>query len=400
MSTLAAPPSSASARLALAYSCLGHLFSHLFEPIFYVVALVLPRELGMSYEEVLVLIVAAKLFYGLLAPVAGWLGDRWSTTAMMAVYFLGLGAAGLGMALAQGPWGIAVALAATGAFGSIYHPVGIAWLVRNAVDKGKAIGINGVFGGVGPAIAAVAAGVLIQQWGWRSAFVVPGGVILLVGFTFLCALASGRVVESRVDRAPAPAPSRQDTMRAGMVLSITMLLGGLIYQATQPTLPKLFGERLGEGTGIGDAAMAVSAVYLIAGLGQIVSGHLADRISPRRMYLAVYALQAPFLLLVAVATGLPVVAMSLLAVAFNMAAIPAENILLSRYTPAKWRGTAFGMKFVLSFGVSGLGVPLVSFLYGRTGGFAVLFALLAACAVLVAGAAWLLPRDERAVTAE
>jgi Sugar phosphate permease len=383
-----------SASASLSFSCLGHLYAHVFEPIFYIAALVLPAELGMPYEEVLALVIAGKLAYGLLAPVAGWLGDRWSTVGMMAVFFVGLGLSALSLGVVQGPWGIALALAATGMFGSIYHPVGIAWLVRNAVNKGKAIGLNGVFGGIGPGVAALVAGALISTVGWRAAFVVPGAVVLLTGLAFLVFLAKGWVVEARTDRAPETAPSRGDVMRVGIVLSVTMLCAGLIYQATQPSLPKLFEERLG-GAGIGDAAFAVTVVYLVAGLFQIAAGHLADRFPARAVYLGAALLQAPLLAALAWASGLSMVGIALLAVVGNMAAIPAENILLARYTPAKWRGTAFGLKFVLAFGVSGLAVPMVSLVRGLTGGFELLFLILSGTAVMVFVAALMLPSEEK-----
>ncbi len=354
----------------------------------------------MSYEEVLALIIAGKLLYGLPAPLAGWLGDRWSTVGMMAVYFIGLGAAAIGVGLAQGPVMLAVALGFMGLFGSIYHPVGIAWLVRNAVDKGKAIGLNGVFGGIGPALAGVVAGGLIAVSGWRAAFIVPGVVVLGTGLLFLLALARGWVVETKADRKPEPVADRGDTVRAFIVLSVTMLCAGLIYQATQPSLPKLFEERLGE-FGLLAAAGGVTVVYLLAGFTQILAGHMADRFSPKRIYLAVALIQVPLLLGLAHASGLGLLLLAMLAVSFNMAGIPAENLLLSRYTPAKWRGTAFGMKFILSFGVSGLGVPMVSLIRGWGGGFEMVFSVLAVSAVLVALAAWQLPseRDREAVPA-
>ncbi|MBF0335672.1 MAG: hypothetical protein HQL40_18865 [Alphaproteobacteria bacterium] len=83
-------------------------------------------------------------------------------------------------------------------------------------------------------------------------------------------------------------------------------------------------------------------------------------------------------------------------VSLNMAGIPAENVLLARYTPARWRGTAFGLKFVLAFGVSGLGVPLVAYIRGSTGDFYWLFALLAVMASVVAAAGLLLPGEKPA----
>ena len=317
---------------------------------------------------------------------------------MMAVYFIGLGIAGIAVGCATGPWAMAVALGLTGLFGAIYHPVGIAWLLRNALDKGKAIGLNGVFGGIGPALAAVLAGGMIATVGWRAAFVVPGIACLLTGAVFVAALAKGVVVEAKVDRKPEPVASRDDSWRAGIVLSVTMLCAGLIYQATQPALPKLFEERLGD-SGVLGVSAAVTAVYLLAGLSQVLAGHLADRLSPKLVYVGAALVQVPLLAALATLSGMPLVAVAGLAVVGNMAGIPAENILLSRYAPARWRGTAFGLKFVLSFGVSGLGVPLVSLMRATTGGFEALFVLLAAAAAVVAAAAALLP-PERPAAAE
>ena len=385
-------PAARSARLSLIFSALGHVFAHLFEPIFYIAALVLPAELCMPYEEVLTLIVAGKLLYGLAAPLAGWLGDRWSAVGMMAVYFLGLGASALSVGFAVGPWSLGFTLAMTGAFGAIYHPVGTAWLIRNATDTGKAIGINGVFGGMGAALAGVVAGGLIAVAGWRAAFIVPAIACLATGVVFLALLAKGWVVETKADRKVQPKASRGDTVRAGLVLTVTMLFAGLIYQATQPALPKLFDERLGQ-AGVFGAAAAVTVVYFLAGLNQIVAGHLADRYSAKWVYVATALVQVPLLLGLAATSGLPLVAVATLAVAGNLSAIPAENVLMARYTPAKWRGTAFGMKFILSFGISGLGVPLVSVVRGATGGFGWLFVGLALAAAVVAGAATLLPGE-------
>ena len=387
--------SSASARIALVFSSLGHSFAHLFEPIFYIVALVLPVELGMPYEDVLMLVVAGKLLYGLAAPFAGWLGDRWSTLGMMAVFFIGLGLSALAAGLAQGPVQLAVALGLLGLFGSIYHPVGIAWLVRNAVNRGQAMGVNGVFGGMGPAAAALVAGVLIKTFGWRAAFILPGVGVLVTGALFVWMVHRGKLVEIKADRKPEPAASRSDTLRAGVVLTITMLCGGLIYQATQAALPKLFEQRLGDDVGVLGVAGGITAVYLIAALTQILSGHLADRFPLKSVYVGCYLAQVPLLLLAASLSGLPLLLVTVMMVSLNMGGIPAENVLLARYSPAKWRGTAFGMKYVLSFGVSGLGVPLVSLILGSTGSLIWLLVLLAGSAMVVVVAGWHLPEERR-----
>jgi MFS transporter, FSR family, fosmidomycin resistance protein len=72
---------------------------------------------------------------------------------------------------------------------------------------------------------------------------------------------------------------------------------------------------------------------------------------------------------------------------------PAENALLVRYTPGRWRATAFGAKFVLSLGVSSLGLPLVAFIFDRTGDFVWLFVVLAALAAIIVAAGLFLPRE-------
>lgn len=388
-------PDPASARLATGFSAAGHFFNHLFEPVFFVVALVLPTAFGISYETALTLIVGGKVLLGVLAPAAGWLGDRWSATGMMAIYFLGMGAAALWAGLAGGPWEMAAALTALGLFASIYHPVGIAWLVRHSRSRGKALGLNGVFGSLGPAVAGLGAGAMIDWVGWRAAFIVPAVAMMAVGLFFVALLRKGVIVETHQEAVIDKPPQRGEAVRAYGVLVLGMLFGGLIYQATQASLPKLFDERLGGllGDGALGAGAAVMVVYGFSALMQVFAGHLADRYPLRRVYLLLYVIQAPLLGAAAALAGLPLLVAAMFMVAVNTGLLPAENMLLARYTPARWRATAYGAKFVLGFGVASLGVPLVSLLRSVTGDFTALFLLLGACAAIVAAAAISLPGD-------
>ena len=58
-------------------------------------------------------------------------------------------------------------------------------------------------------------------------------------------------------------------------------------------------------------------------------------------------------------------------------------------------GFAFGLKFILAFGISGLGVQMEGMLYDLTGGFHALFMVLAAVAVVGFAACFLLPPERR-----
>jgi MFS family permease len=374
---------------AVLFSCVGHFFNHFFEPTFFVVALVLPSVFGISYEAALALIIAGKVLLGVMAPLAGWIADRWSAPGMMAVYFLGMGGAGIACGLVDDPWMLGVALTALGAFASIYHPVGIAWLVRSAQSKGKALGINGIFGSLGPAVAGISAGALIEVFGWRWAFLVPGTAMVLCGLWFITLMRMGKITDHKAPTAAHKYGAPGDTRRAFLVLALGMLVGGLVYQATQAALPKVFDDRLGGllGQGAIGPGMAVMLVYGFSALMQVTAGHLADRYSLKWVYLLFWLVQAPLLAVAAVASGAPLLVTAMLMVTCNTGSLPAENMLLARYTPERWRATAFGVKFVLNFGMAAVAVPIVGLVRQSTGDFLMLFAglaVLAACVALYA----------------
>jgi MFS family permease len=386
--------SSLSARLSLGFSSLGHFFSHLLTMLWPTLVLVLEKDWAMSYAELLPLAVVGQILFGAGALPAGWLGDRWSTTAMMVVFFVGTGLATVATGFAEAPWQLALGMAATGLFGSIYHPVGMAWLVRNAVNRGRALGINGVFGSIGVGGAALVAGGLADLFGWRAAFIVPGVLCTLTGLALWCFMRAGFVEAPRTDVAPQPEAPRHDVVRAFWVLSLTMVGAGLISQAATVALPKLFEAQVAAAgastTGIG---ALVAVVYACTAVAQMVGGHLADRFAMKRIYVLSYLAQAPLLVLVVGLSGTPLIAAVIAAMTVQVASIPVENGLLARYTPGRWRGTAFGVKFVLTITVSALAFPLVAAIYARTGDMALLFGVLAALSATVALIGLLLPAD-------
>lgn len=384
-----------SARLAQGFSLLGHAYMHLLVALFLTVVLALERDWGRSYADLISLWTLGAFLVGAFAPLAGYLGDRWSAPGMMVVFFVGSGAATIACGLADGPLALAVALAALGAFAAIYHPVGMAWLVRTALNRGMALGVFGVFGSAGVALAGLVAAGLIDFVSWRAAFIVPGAVALATGLVLLACMAAGWVRDSAVDRAPQAEPSRADMVRAFFVLSLTVFLGGLIYQATQVALPKALAVRVADivGSGTLGAGLLFTLIYAASGILQIAGGWLVDRYPLKWVYLWTYILQVPLLFAAAAVAGIPFVLVVMASVVLNVGSLPAENCLMARYTPARWRSSAFGAKFVLSLGVSPVAVQLVAWIQGGTGGFFWLFALLAASAVAVVIAIVALPGD-------
>jgi MFS transporter, FSR family, fosmidomycin resistance protein len=386
-----------SARLAQGFSNVGHTLDHTLTLLYPTVVLALEREWGLGFNELMALMIAGQILFGAGALPAGWLGDRWSMLGMMVVYFLGIGLACIATGFARNPFEVALGLAVTGLFASIYHPVGMAWLVRAAENRGRALGVNGMFGAFGVALGPIVAAACTDFISWRAAFILPGALTVLIGLALLVAWRLGYVADNAgaARTRPEPQPSNADVKRAFLVMTLTMTCVGLIGNTFMVILPKLFQERL---TGIvGDGTFGVGAlvttVFFIAAFAQYAGGRLADRIGMRRIYLASFLLQAPILFAAGFLESWPLLIVAVAMVFINIGSLPSENGLIAHFTPPDWRGAAYGAKFVLALGVSGMAIPIAAEIYTATGGFTLLFVLLAACAAIVAFGAWLLPDD-------
>ena len=165
---------------------IAHALDHLVMLIFPTALLGMGDYFGLSYGELIALSLGGFIAFGAGSLPAGWLGDKWSRRNMMALFFFGVGGATILTAFATTPFMLAASLTLIGVFAAIYHPVGTAMLIGHAQNRlGKTIGVNGVWGNVGVAVAALFTGALTQYVDWRAAFVVPGLAALALGAAFL-----------------------------------------------------------------------------------------------------------------------------------------------------------------------------------------------------------------------
>lgn len=386
-----------SGSLVQGFSALGHLYIHLFTAFYAVMVLALEAEWQLPFAQLIALWTIPSFLVGVGAIPAGWLADRWSAGGMMAVFFIGIGASSIYCGLVDGPGTLVIGLCGIGLFASIYHPVGIPWLIRNAAARGKALGFNGIFGNAGVAVGSFATGLIIDLGGWRMAFILPGAVALATGLVFAWLLARGRIPEGAVVHQEQPA-SRGDMVRAFMVLLVTMLVSGIVFQAMQTAAPKLFEDRLPALASFGTMGIGtlVGIVYLTAGVIQLVGGHLADRYPLKLVYILGLAFQAPVLYAVAVFAGMPLMAAVMLSAVISTAVLPAESMMLARFAPEKHRNLSFGVKYVFAFGSAPLAVQFVALVRGNTGDFYWLFVTLSAMAAVAFVVGLLLPSAGRA----
>ncbi|MGH6689811.1 MAG: MFS transporter [Gammaproteobacteria bacterium] len=368
----------------------GHAIDHLFLLIFATAVGTIAAEWGMLWQDLMPYAAGAFVMFGLGSLPAGRLGDLWGRRAMMVLFFIGIGASGMLIALASGVWTLAAALTLMGVFSSVYHPVGIPMLVQTAKNPGFTIGVNGLAGNLGIAFAAALTGFLVKYAGWRAAFVVPGAIALLLGLLFL-------LVVPRETEPPAKRSKKSvDLPRAVMarvlaVMTFAAVSGGLVFNFTTNGNGQLLAERL---SGLVDdpatVGLLLAAVYTVASLAQLVVGKLIDRYPLKWVYLPVVALQVPFFLLAATSQGWLAYAAVLAFMIFVFGAIPFIDAMIVQYVDDRYRSRVAGIRLAVAFGVSSLAVYLLGPTV-KAGGFGMLLAVLAALSTFTAFCVTLLP---------
>jgi MFS family permease len=380
-------------RLPLLFLNIAHFCTHYFLLVFPTAVLAIHRDWGMPYGEALAFGTAAFAAVALGTLPAGWLGDRWPRSRLIVIFFIGLGLSSILAGLSHGPVLLTAGLALIGLFAAIYHPVAIAAVVQLAEGRGWELAVNGVWGNLGFAGAAVLTGLLAEAFGWRAAFILPGLVAILLGLAAL--LWMGRAVDAVRPASVARVDARKRPglyLRIAVFIGIAAVFGGLIFNGVTVALPKLFEDGLGSWSGdIAHVGLLLAVAFAIAAFAQLPTGHLLDRFGARPVAIAILALQVPLLALAGQVSGpgLMAVAIGMLLLVFGE--IPIADWLVGRYVAGRWQSRILAVSYLGSLGVSALAVPGVSLLYERTGGFAVTFLLLALCAATVLVTAFWLP---------
>jgi MFS family permease len=306
---------------------------------------------------------------------------------------------------------VGIGLFVIGVFAAIYHPVGLAMVTQKWKNTGMRLAVNGVWGNLGVASAALITGYLIDHGGWRMAFIVPGAFSIAVGLAYALARRDEIAAEGAARSAAAGGTSSADKgllKRVALIVFMTAAVSSIIFQATTFALPKIFDERLqglasaaaawlqAQGlSGKADVATMVGAlaftVFAIASMAQLVVGSLLDKYGARPVFMGAAAVQLVFFGLMA---GSQEIWALVLALGFMLGAfgqIPINDFMIGKMASGAARARVYGIRYVVSFTALAAALPLISVIYERWG-FDTLFYVLSGSAAVILALVSCLPR--------
>ncbi|HHL35525.1 MAG TPA: MFS transporter [Desulfobulbaceae bacterium] len=354
-------------RVILSVTCYGHFLCHFNMLVFPAILLPLSGLLQMSMADTLNLAFFMYLLMGLSAPFWGYTADKIGAIPLLALFYVGAGCSGLTAAFfIDSPVALKLALAGIGLFSGIYHPAGLGWIACCVSKTSTGMAYNGMFGNLGLALGPVLAGLVNYLFGPAAVYI---GLALLNFFGLFLLMRAGGATRRA---AHAVRENGNGASWSGFaILLVAMMLGGIVYRGATVTLPALFQVR---GVGIFDwlsgffnfplsanvvATGITSFLYLVGMLGQYFGGRIGERFDLRWSYFCFHLLTVPAALIMGLLSDIPLVVLAIYHSFFLLGMQPIENTLVARLTPPEMHSSAYGMKFVLTFGVGAVAVLIV-----------------------------------------
>ncbi len=196
-------------------------------------------------------------------------------------------------------------------------------------------------------------------------------------------------------------------LRVSGIVLLTTAVSSIVFQSTTFALPKIFDERL-QGiaaamldwlrtlglSGNANTATMVGAfaftVFAIASLAQLAVGKALDQYGPRIVFIVVAVLQIIFFSFMPRLTDGLALAASLGFMLGAFGQIPINDYMIGKMASGAFRARVYGARYVVSFTVLALTLPLIALVY-ENWGFDMLFRVLALAALVIFMAVSFLP---------
>lgn len=369
-------------RRVIGLTCIGHALCHIYLLVYATALIEISGSLKVSLTKITAIGTVSYFLFGIGALAAGFFTMKTNAKFMLKLFFLLSGISSMVTGLFKSLPLFAVGLSLLGLFCSIYHVAGLTLLSHNIAKKGKALGYHGIAGSAGVTLAPLIAGLLITAFGWRMMYIILGipGILVFIFLSF---------DKTRYDthleaQERASTPDRGISPVFFIIVLIIIGLNGFIYRGFLTVFPMYISQNVTlEGLPSVLKAGTLATVILAFGMiGQYIGGHTSDKISMPVLYLILALLGLPFILIMGFSKNILLI---LVSVAFSIAHFalqPVENHIISHYSPPKFVSSAFGVKFVMTFGVGSFAALCVGLFTDRFS-MNMVFYLLTGCICLI-----------------
>ena len=376
------------------YINISHFLDHFIMLIFAKAAYDAGKYFGLRYDEIIIYGAIGFVLFGGMAPVAAQLADRFSRSLLMVIFHFGIGLSAILAGFSQSILQLTISIGVIGIFAAIYHPVGIAMLVKSNKLIGFRLGVNGVFGNMGVAAAPLITGLLLTVGDWRICFIIPGLFCLAYGIAFAKALKEEQDTTNKA-RASADESFAPNWRRALAALALSTASGGFIFGAMTFVVPRYFEVSMTNlSTSVAITGLLAALVYAVASFSQIAIGWLIDQYPPKNVLFTMAVGQVIFIYLAAQFNDLALFIAMLLAMSFVFGQIPITDTILARYVPDAWRTRVLSVKFMLNLSIGASVLPVCGIILQTGYTMTTLFNLMSAIAILVVFAAIILPQQK------
>jgi MFS family permease len=353
-------------RRTITFVNIAHALDHFVLLIYPTAVIAIAAERQLSYASLIGLSTGAFVAFGLFSLPMGWIADRIGRRNLLGIFFGGCGIACLGLSMANSSVMFGIWLFVLGVFSAIYHPIGSTMLVTHTSQLGRDLGINGVWGNLGAALASGITALLAASLGWRAAFILPGLVCLVAGIAFISLVPGDGDPHGKPGSAHAVIPVLRP-ITLFLLFATAIVAGGMTFNITTIALPKIIDERVGTALPLILTGSLATLVFVFGALTQLLIGRLVDRFTLPRIFVGLSILQPLGLGLAALTGGIPMLGGLVLTMAAIYGQVVVNDAMVARYVPAQYRARAFSVRYFLGFTTSGLAVPLIALLHGMSG---------------------------------
>ena len=374
---------------------LSHFLDHFVMLIFAKAAFDSAIFFGVNYGSIIIYGTIGLVLFGAAAPLASLLAERYSRRLLIAIFPFGVGVSSILAGISQDLNQLCVSLSLLGLFASIYHPVGIAMLMKNKMNLGFRLGVNGVWGNMGVAAAPLITGLLILIGNWRLAFIFPGFICFLFGLWIIYLKYDEEKLSPSEESGLNQETFSPNWKRAMLSLSLITIAGGFTFGALTFLIPRYFEIYLSAITqNIAITGMLAAFIYAVASFSQILSGLVIDtREYKGFLFLIGLGLMA-FIFVSAQTENFPLIIVMLFGMCFVYGQIPIGDAILRAHIPDKYRSRFLSIKFLLNLCIGAMVLPLTSILLAFGYELSFLFLLLSLVPILVIIGAIILPSKQ------